>query len=102
LAAGALFRLVAHAPVLSFVTQRHGTARILKKLGGFQLSAGPLGVVPSFFDSYYGCELEFIEFDSRRPAPGYEPTVEMLREWLAARYPWDRWRDKIGPAATAP
>jgi predicted GNAT family N-acyltransferase len=80
-AAWSLFQIIGDAIVLSAATARHRSASILKKIGGFPLSHTGRPV-PKFFDPFHGCDMEFVCYDSRKPAPRYEPIVKQIQARL--------------------
>ena len=53
---------------ITTATVRHCSSSILRRLGGAPLAADG-APVPSYYDSRYGCEMEILRFDSRRPNP---------------------------------
>lgn len=58
-------------------TARNCSAEILKRIGGRPLEvAGE--TLPAYFDPEYGCDMEILRFDSRRPAPKYAGQVTRL------------------------
>jgi len=56
-------------------TVRHCSSRMMRKLGGHSFTAEGASV-PSYFDDRYGCEMELLRFDSKRPAQRYGPMVK--------------------------
>jgi hypothetical protein len=80
LAAYSLGSLLGGALGLTTATVRHSSDTILKRLGGVPLEAEDT-TIPSYFDPRYGCEMELLRFDSRRPSPRYAALVE----WLGRR-----------------
>jgi hypothetical protein len=61
----------------STVTTRNHSARILLELGGESLC--------KYFDPRYGCDMDFLVFDSfTPPAPCYAPCIKGLERKLAA------------------
>lgn len=66
---------------ITTATVRHCSARILRKLGGRSLQAGP-DPVPAYFDPQYGCEMEILRFDSRAPGRKYDLHVARLARTL--------------------
>jgi hypothetical protein len=59
-------------------TVRHGSAAILRKIGGkgFEARGEQL---PPYGDLRYGCIMELLRFDSRLPAERYIPLIDQLR-----------------------
>jgi hypothetical protein len=81
----AFCRLKGHGLVLSAATMRHGSAHILRRLGGFPLiHAGQ--PISRFYDSFHRCEMEIIAFDSRRAPQEYEPRIEQIRTTLGGAF----------------
>jgi len=66
------------ALVVAHATHRHASAHILKEIGGVSLASNGTAFLP-YYDSYYGCLMEFICFDSRRPAKRFDSTVRSLK-----------------------
>jgi transposase len=62
-------------------TARHGSASILRRLGGssFETRGEPL---PVYFDAQYGCNMELLRFDSRHPVSRFEPLIKELTRKL--------------------
>ena len=74
LATYALAQLQGGAIGVSTATERNGSARILRRLGGRPLEwAG--SEIPPYFDENYGCAMEILRFDSRYPTPRYIPMI---------------------------
>src|SRR5205085_3323765 len=94
LACWSLFRILGHSMVISTATVRHGSAAILKRLGGFSIFEGD-PVRSQFYDAYHKCAVEFVVYDSRVPAPKYEKQVQDIFEKLRADYPRDHWMPGI-------
>jgi hypothetical protein len=63
-------------------TTRHGSADILKKMGGFDLFLNGMPLVP-FYDSYHQCYIELIGFDSDYLNPRLEPTVAEVQDYIS-------------------
>lgn len=82
LATFSLSRILGGALGMTTATVRHSSATILKRLGGAPLECDGVPL-PSYFDARYGCEMELLRFDSRRPNPRYEAQVEHLEHKLA-------------------
>ena len=81
LAAYSLGRIRGGALGMTTATVRHSSSTILRRLGGSSLEVDGIRV-PSYFDPAYGCEMELLRFDSRRPNPKYVDLVEVLRSKL--------------------
>ncbi len=64
---------------IAAATNRHNASRLFHKLGGF----GFENLTP-FFDSRYGCEMEFIGFNSLEPAPAIKEMITIVEEKLCA------------------
>lgn len=66
---------------LSTTTTRHGSAAMMRKLGGV-----PLGVngkeIPAYFDSTYQCEIQLLSYDSAQPPPQFAPLLDTMRKKL--------------------
>jgi hypothetical protein len=82
LAAYSLGRIAGGALGLTTATVRHASSTILRRIGGSHLMAGTTPI-PAYFDPRYGCEMELLRFDSRRPAPKYSPLIDHLKDKLA-------------------
>ena len=63
-------------------TFRHSSAPILRRIGLSSLVAGG-EELPPYYDPNYGCRMEVLQFDSRRPAAKYENWVAALAADLA-------------------
>ena len=63
---------------VSTVTERNGSASILRRLGGQSLvfDGAPL---PAYYDPTYRCTMEVLRFDSRSPNPKYLSLIDSLR-----------------------
>jgi len=82
LAAYSLGRFFGGALGMTTATVRHGSSRILRRLGGKPLEADGV-TVPPYYDPRYKCEMELLRFDSRRPRAKYAGVIELLRQKLA-------------------
>jgi predicted GNAT family N-acyltransferase len=62
-------------------TVRHGSASILRRLGGssFQFKGEPL---PVYFDAQYGCNMELLRFEDQCPVSRFEPLIKQLTSKL--------------------
>jgi hypothetical protein len=63
-------------------TARHGSASILRRMGGssFHYDGNP---IPAYEDPQYGCEMELLRFE-RAPAQRFAALIDPLRTRLAA------------------
>lgn len=66
---------------ITTATARHGSAAILRRIGGKQLEVDGV-TVPPYYDPNYQCEMEVLRFDSREPNAKFSHGVEMLRDKL--------------------
>jgi hypothetical protein len=82
LAAFSLGRLSGGSLGLTTATVRHGSATILRGIGGSHLTCGD-GAIPPYYDPRYDCEMELLRFDSRNPSPKFEPLIDELKTRLA-------------------
>jgi hypothetical protein len=82
LATYSLGRIAGGAVGLTTATVRHASSKILRRLGGSSLEAFG-STVPSYYDARYGCEMELLRFDSRRPMARYAHLIERLKDRLA-------------------
>jgi len=78
----ALSQILGGAYVMATATHRHSSAAILRRLGGVPLSSDGYEA-PTYFDPHYGCEMELLRFDTRRPAPKFVRMVDLLKTGLA-------------------
>jgi hypothetical protein len=83
LAGYSLGRICGECLGITTATVRHCSSSILRRLGGAPLAADG-APVPSYFDPRYGCEMEILRFDSRRPNPKFNDLIERLRERMAS------------------
>ena len=81
LAAFSLGRIAGGALGLTTATVRHASSAILRRLGGTNLEANGQ-TIPSYFDERYGCEMELLRFDSRRPSARFGHLIDRLAEKL--------------------
>ena len=82
LATYSLGRIAGGAIGLTTATVRHASATILRRLGGSSLEA--FGTkVPSYYDPRYGCEMELLRFDSRRPTARFTYLIDRLKDRLS-------------------
>lgn len=63
-------------------TVRHGSASILRRIGGGSLEYYGQEL-PAYEDPAYGCTMEFLRFDSRYPNPRFAPLVEKVKAELS-------------------
>ncbi len=83
LAGYSLGRICGDCLGITTATVRHCSSSILRRLGGSPLAADG-APVPSYYDPRYGCEMEILRFDSRRPNPKFNDLIERLREGMAS------------------
>ena len=62
-------------------TVRHSSSRMMRKLGGHSFTDEGVAV-PSYFDARYGCEMELLRFDSKRPTERYGTMVKHVMRSL--------------------
>jgi hypothetical protein len=79
LATYALAELHGGAIGISAATERNGSASILRRLGGESLQWAGNAIRP-YYDHAYGCVMEVLRFDSRRPSRKYAAAI---REFCA-------------------
>ena len=60
---------------LSTATVRHGSASILRRLGGKPLIGGGKQL-PPYHDPQYRCHMEILRFDSAHPSPGFAGWID--------------------------
>jgi hypothetical protein len=65
-------------------TVRHGSASMLRRIGGAPLMTEE-GAFPGYWDPRYGCEMEVLRFDSRVVEPRYQRVIGELQEQLQSR-----------------
>jgi hypothetical protein len=63
-------------------TVRHGSASILRRMGGTSLQADGEDL-PPYYDPQYGCDMELLRF-TRTPAQRFAPLVDPLKQILAS------------------
>jgi hypothetical protein len=83
LAGYSLGRICGDCLGITTATVRHCSSSILRRIGGAPLAADG-APVPSYYDPRYGCEMEILRFDSRRPNPKFNSLIERLREKMAS------------------
>ncbi|HWB99920.1 MAG TPA: hypothetical protein VG672_24600 [Bryobacteraceae bacterium] len=81
LATFALGQLLGQCIGMTTATVRHGSAGILRKIGGAPL-AFEGREMPAYYDPQYDCEMQILRFDSSQPNPRYAEWVGRLREEL--------------------
>jgi hypothetical protein len=67
---------------MTTATFRHCSATILKRLGGSRFEMDD-ATLPPYFDARYGCMMELLHFDSRRPNPKYLGLIDRVRDNLS-------------------
>ena len=82
MAAFSLSRRVGSPRVMATATHRHSSADILRRLGGGHFHAGS-EELPGYYDPRYGCGMELLRFDTRKPERKYSTFIEMLQHALA-------------------
>ncbi|MBV9760273.1 MAG: hypothetical protein JO340_06910 [Acidobacteriaceae bacterium] len=65
-------------------TVRHGSASILRRIGGRPLESTE-GTLPLYWDPRYGCEMEMLRFDSQAVVPRYRRLVVEIQSQLKNR-----------------
>jgi len=75
LATYGLLELMGGCIGVATATLRHRSAAILRRIGLWPLAIEDL-IIPSYYDRYYDCQMEVLQFDSRQPNPRY-------RGWIA-------------------
>lgn len=81
LAAYALTGELGGGVALSSVTRRHGSASILRRMGGRSLECRGIEL-PAYYDPNYECEMEILSFRSWAPNPRYSVWVDEIRTTL--------------------
>jgi hypothetical protein len=89
----ALARLWGGAIGCCTATARHGSASILRRLGGQSLNWDGEDL-PPYHDSHYGCSMELLRFDDPTIASRFIPVVNQLTRTLAGAtvlttHPWE-------------
>ena len=77
LGAYALGRILGGAIGLCTATTRHGSSRILRKIGGKSLRSGHEEIQP-YYDPAYGCNMEILGFDSGVIDSKFEPMLSEI------------------------
>jgi hypothetical protein len=83
LAAYALTQSLGGGIALSCVTRRHGSASILRRMGGRPLECCGIEL-PPYYDPQYECEMEILRFCSWSPNPRYSVWIEEIKSSLRA------------------
>jgi hypothetical protein len=65
-------------------TVRHGSASMLRRIGGVPMSS-PDGVLGAYWDPRYDCEMEVLRFDSQTAPPRYRHIIWELRQEMESR-----------------
>lgn len=65
-------------------TVRHGSASILRRIGGAPMSTAE-GMLPAYWDPRYGCAMEILRFDSQVVQPRYQRVIRELQETLLSK-----------------
>ncbi len=81
LATYALTQQLGGAIGLSSATRRHGSASILRRMGGRPLEWRG-SALPAYYDPQYECEMELLRFYSWAPNPRYSVWIEEIKETL--------------------
>ena len=81
LATYALTQELGGAIGLSSVTHRHGSASILRRMGGRSLASHGVEL-PAYYDPQYECEMEILRFYSWAPNPRYNVWIEEMKACL--------------------
>jgi hypothetical protein len=77
-----LARLLGGCIGITTATKRHGSASILRRIGGEPLMAEGTEI-PNYFDPRFDCEMEILRFDSSRPNPRFERWIDELKGYLS-------------------
>jgi hypothetical protein len=81
LATYAAWRLLGGGIGVGTVTHRHGSASIVKRLGGRPLSFDGC-CIPKYADPEFGCEMELLRFSSEDVGPRFSAQVNDFEEYL--------------------
>ena len=76
-----LLQLLGGCIGLATATVRHGSARILRKIGLAALSSGDAALAP-YYEPRFGCLMEMLRFDSRRANERFTEWIEELTSYL--------------------
>ncbi|HJT86430.1 MAG TPA: hypothetical protein VJ732_01210 [Bryobacteraceae bacterium] len=103
LATYGLLQLLGGCIGVATATLRHGSAEILRRVGLAPLVADG-AALPPYYDSRYGCEMEVLQFDSRRPNSKYKEWILELASYLqtAPVICGDGGREKPAPVRPKP
>jgi hypothetical protein len=74
----ALSQVLGGAYVMATATVRHSSAAILRRLGGAPIATDE-AEIPAYYDPHYGCAMELLRFDTRRPASKFVRLVDCLK-----------------------
>jgi hypothetical protein len=80
----ALARSLGGAIAITTATNRHHSASILRRLGGWRLVTNDGVPLPTYYDPQYDCEMEILCFDSDSPSPRFVERVEECQHSLAS------------------
>lgn len=83
LAAYALAQELGGTVGLTTATRRHGSASILRRMGGRSLEFCG-SQIPSYYDPQYECEMEILRFYSWAPNPRYNVWIDEMKADLRA------------------
>jgi len=83
LATYGLLELLGGCAGVATATFRHSSAMILRRIGLSSIEAGG-EEIPPYYDPHYHCQMEVLQFDSRRPNPKYRDWVTELAGMLTA------------------
>lgn len=78
LATYGLLELLGGCTGVATATFRHSSAAILRRIGLSSITAAAGEEIPPYYDPSYSCEMEVLQFDSRRPAEKYRASIEEL------------------------
>ena len=83
LGAYALAQILGGGIGLTTATRRHGSASILRRMGGRPLDVRG-AEIPAYYDPQYECEMEILRFYSWAPNPRYKIWIEEMKADLVA------------------
>jgi hypothetical protein len=81
LAGYALAEAIGGAAGISTVNLRHGSASILRRMGGIPLESDGTEL-PSYYEPQYSSELEILRFDSKSANPRFRARIQECRALL--------------------
>lgn len=81
LACWSFSRILSREVRIAAATERNGSAKMLKRIGGWRLKLKG-EELPSFYDPGYKCQMELLCFDSDILNPKFEPAVRDLQSLL--------------------